>query len=325
MPSNEIFYPNIETCINNDSYTITDCPPVATSCIPMDLTCLWIANEEDSYNCNKCGSDIDFCIPYLSGDEIMVQTQLPDLVSNSPTIPNAGFFGQTVPAAFRAQLLDFSGAVISSDVTTFTSDNMAAYSAGTNGFSYQTIIIDTAAILATYGLKCFYIRINSFESDGVTENRVVYSECFQEETCGAETVTVSGAWDELDCCGNYYGTPARSTENFAGSGLIIFDNTMRYYARVLNDSSTIEKTSFSNRVTKSVINNIYVFSLNRPVAPYMKNIAANQHFGAKVVTVNGLEYIIQSGIDNRYSNKSGSMFLFDIEMILQCETDFNCT
>lgn len=327
MPSNEIFYPNTATCIGNDSYTITACPVIATSCIPMDLSCLWIATEEDSYNCNKCGSDIEFCIPYEASDEIMIQTQLPDLVSGNPADPTAGFFGQTVPAAFRAQLLDADGVVVSSDVTTFSSDNMAAFSTGAADVAtnYQIIVLDTALILATYGLTCFSIRVNSFESDGVTENRVVYSECFEQVTCNKDTVLVCGQWDDFDCCGNYYGRPVRG---FAGSPAtpIVFDNSMRYYAGIINDSSNVEKTVFSNRVTKSVIDNIYLFSLDRAIPPYMKNIFVNQHYGGLTVKMDGDIYLANSqSIDNRMSNKSGTMFLFDVELTLQCEKDFNCT
>jgi hypothetical protein len=290
----------------------------------MDLTCGWIADPNDSYNCNRCGADVEFCEPYLVGDLIMLQTQLPDLVSATATVPTAGWFPTTAPAAYRAQLLDVDGNVISSDVTTFTSDYMAAYAEAEGGFSYQTLVIDTQAIFNTYGLSCFSIRVNSFESNGTTENRVVYSECFSEETCGDDTVLVSGDWDSTDCCGNYYGDPARSGASFIGSTLIRYNNQRRYYAKVVQSSANITKTTFNKRVTKSEINSIYDFILDRPVSPWMFNVFSKLHYGAKIVTIDGTEYVASGTIDNRISNKSGTMFLFDAELQIECDTDFNC-
>lgn len=324
MPSNEIFYDSSPVCVSNNSYTITDCPPIKTSCIPMDLTCLWIALQEDGYNCVKCGADTPFCVPYVQGDLIHLQTQLPDIASANSSQPNAGWFPTTVPAGFRAQLLDASGAVISSDVTTFTSEYMAAFSEFEGGFNYQTLIIDTQLIFNNHALTCWQIRVNSFESDGATENRVVYTEGFCEIKCEEETTLVNGEWDTVDCCGNYYGEPGRIGTAWVGSSVILFDNTMRYQARVINTGSNIEKETFSQRVTKSTNDTLYILSLNAPIAPFMKNIFASQHYSAKVVTIDGIEYIAAGTIDNRISDKSGSMFLFDVDLQLRCENNFNC-
>ena len=321
--ANEIFYPNSPSCLFTDSYTITDCPPVKTRCIPMDLTCLWIPSLEEGYNCTRCATDGEFCIPYVEGDQIMIQTQLPDLVSPTASMPSAGWSPTTAPAAYRAQLLDNTGAVISSDVTTFTSEYMAAFAEAEGGFSYQTLVIDTQAIKNTYGLTCWQIRVNSFESDGVTENRVVFTEGFCEVVCDEETVQVKGEWDSTDCCGNYYGEPARGGAAFVGSTKILFDNTLRYKANVRLDSGTVEKTTFNDRVTDTTIRSIFEMQLNAPIAPFMFNIFTKLHYGAKVVTIDGTEYIAAGTIDNRLSRVT-NMFLFDAELQLKCDTDFNC-
>lgn len=322
--SNEIFYPNNATCVSSNSYTITDCPPIKTSCIPMDLTCIWIGEPEDSYNCNRCATDMEFCVPYVEGDKIMLQSQLPDLVSATSTNPTAGWVGDTFPAAFRAQLLDVDGNIISFDVTTFTSNNMAAYTTAEGGFNYQILEIDTLAIKNTYGLTCWSIRVNSFESDGVTENRDIYTELFCEVQCDDDTVLVKGEFDSLDCCGNYYGEPARGGEAYVGTDRLFFDNSMRYYGRVRLDSGIVEKTTFNDRVTDSTIRTIFELQLDRPIAPFMFNIFTKMQYGAKVVVVDSIEYIAAGTIDNRLGRVT-SMFLFDAELQLKCEKDFNCT
>jgi hypothetical protein len=253
-----------------------------------------------------------------------MQTQLPDLVSATPTNPTAGWFPTTAPAAYRAQLLDNTGAVISSDVTTFTSDYMAAYSEAEGGFSYQTLVVDTQAIFNTYGLTCWQIRVNSFEADGTTENRVVFTEGFCEVVCDDTTALVKGEWDSLDCCGNYYGEPGRGGDAFVGSTRILFDNTMRYYGLVRLDSGTVEKQTFNDVVTSTTSRNIYELNLTRPIAPFMFRIFTNQHYAAHTVTINGVEYIAAGTVDNRLSRVT-TMFLFDAELQLKCEKDFNCT
>lgn len=326
MPTNNYLYPITYNCQFNDSYTRSRLLIPRTECIPMDLTCLWVGDPENSYNCTRCGADIALSVPYKYGDLIHFQTQLPDRINPDPTNPIYGFQGDTFPAAFRVQLLDESGSVISSDVTAFSSDYMVAYG---GGISYQMFVVDTQIIKDTFGLSCWSIRVNSFvdTGGGPIESRVVWSEPFKEEICNtSDLVTVKGVHDTFDCCGNYYGLPNRLgpvSYAFVGSGLFTFDNTMSYYAKLMDSGSTVTKTSFQNNVTNSDVSFLFELQLTRPIAPYMHKIFSGQHYGAKEVYIDGVRYNATGSIDNRL-DRSTRMFLFDVEFSQDCNLDFNC-
>lgn len=333
MPTNNYLYPAVIDCTFNNSYTRTDCPPLRRDCIPMDFSCIWIESPDDSYGCTKCGSDEDFCVPYVLGDFIYFQTQLFDSTNPIPFNPVFGWNGDTVTAAFRAQLLDVDGNVLTSDITDFASSYMVAHSPIgsdlTGGFSYQQFIVDTALIKATYGVECWSLRVNSFvdSGGGQVENRVVYSEPYCEVKCDDGTVKVNGEFDDLDCCGNYYALPneiSQFTFSSVGNAVFQFDNTQRYYAFLIQTGFGVTKESFDNEVTRSTRVSAWELQLTKPIPPYMANIFTNQHFAARKVFIDDVEYLAAGTIENRLDSRNTRMFLFDADFTQECDNSFNC-
>lgn len=330
MPANEIQYPATYACVSNNSYTRTACPPIRQDCIPMDLTCIWVDCDTCGYNCNLCNG-VAYCIPYLQDDKIMLQTQLPDQQNVDETAPLFGWQGDTATYAYRAELCDKDGAVLTNDITQFASRYMVAYTNSGGGVSYQTIEVDTALIAANFpNESCFSVTVHSITDILAvpTVQKTVYSEPFCiDNTCRPEDlVQVMGIWTGFDCCGNYYGDPRRTgpaTIASVGNAVFQFDNTYRMYARIFDTGNTIEKESFNNNVTNITVISLFELKLQRPIPPYMKNIFVNQHYGAKNVFVNGVEYFAGTNIQDKIGTQN-NMFLFDAELTQECERNENC-
>lgn len=321
MPSNTIQYPAPYNCEFNNSYTRSACPVPASSCIPMDLTCGWMADPTDSFNCNLCGSDTKYTVPYQRGDQLHFQTQLTDTLNPNPQAPIYGWSGDTPVYAFNVFLLDCNGTVIANDVDAFCSDYIIGYG---NGTSYQGLVINTQELFDRFGLTCFSLEVCSMIDVGAGPvfNARVWSEEYCEVNCNDELPEICGDWDTFDCCGNYYGLPD-NINGFVGTSRYRFSNCRRYYGKVLQRGATVTKEVFEDNVTRSTILNEYEFQLTRAIPPYYFRYFTNVLYGARSFTIDGTEYIASGNIQNRV-DRSGTMFVFDAGIQLKCEKDFNC-
>lgn len=319
MATNNYLYPAPYACVFNDSYTRTRTLPIRTDCVPMDLSCGWMGNTEDAYNCNLCGADTYFCRPYEQGDKIQLQTQMADTLNALPLEPVYGWAdGIVVTPAFRVQLFDMNDVLISSDVQDFCSRYFVGVAFGQNK-TVQGLEIDTALVLAL-GLECFYLRVNSFTDlgAGIVENNVIYSEPFCVTTCDDYVLSVKGEWDGFDCCGNWHG----EIQPAVGDAFV-FNNTYKYYAHLAETGSNVTKVYFVDKVTETDVISLYEIQLDRPIAPFMKSIFVNSHYAAKRLYVNGVEYKANGSVSNRLGRES-KMWLFDAEIYKECKKDFYC-
>lgn len=325
MQTNNFTYPVIVACTFNNSYTRSDCPPIRQDCQPID-TCGWFTpSPEESYNCTRCPTDEEFCIPYIAGDKIPMQVYLPDLVNPEPQNPSDGWFEGFGTSTIRAQLLNSNGVVVSDNVLDFCIE----YVVGWNGrATYQTIIIDTSnAIFNT--LTCWSIRINNFLSDATTEDKIIYSEpfCLATQEC-TELPLVEGTFnDGYDCLGFYYGLAEfrRPGQDLAYTGTSDFRyyNSMRYWADFRITAGQVQKDTFGdNFVSKSTVFQNYTFSTTKLVPDYIMCTFLKQHLGAKRFFIDGVEYIASGSINNRVTDNN--MFLWELTVQKECENRFNC-
>lgn len=327
MPTNNVNYPITYSCIFNDSYTRSACPPIRVDCQPIN-TCGWfITAPTEAWSCNLCGSDEAFCMPYVLGDKIPIQVNFPDFVNSFPSPLTAGWQGDTIPATIRAQLLDVDGVVISSDVTAFCSDYVVGYN---DGEPYQTIIVDTS-LVDGLGEQCFSIRINNFLSDTTTEDKVIYTEpfCQLPVNCSIKTVLIEGTFNNYDCMGFYYGTAQRTGPAFTafiGSSDFAYYNTMRYYGELQDTGGAVSKNVFgtANIVTRSTLLQNYRLQLTAKVPPYIMQTFLKQHFIGQTFKIDGEEYIASGNVTNQISSRLTNMFLFNVTVQKECDTRFGC-
>lgn len=319
MATNNYLYPAPYTCVSNASYTRTRLIPKRTDCVPMNLSCGWLGNTEDAYNCNLCGSDIYFCRPYEAGDKIQLQTQMADTLNALPLEPVYGWAdGVVATPAFQAQLYDMNDNLISSDVQDFCSRYFVGVAFGQEK-TIQGLELDTT-LIAALGVDCFYLRVNSFVDfgAGLVENNVIYSEPFCVTSCNDKVLAIKGEWDGFDCCGNWHG----EIQPAVGDAFE-FDNTYKYYATLAESGTNVTKTYFVNNVTETNVVSLYEIQLDRPIAPFYKSIFANSHYAAKRLFVNGEEFKANSNISNRLGRET-KMWLFDAEIYRECKKDFYC-
>lgn len=324
MQTNNFTYPVVYNCEFNNSYTRTACPPIRQDCQPIDTCGLYFTSPETSYNCTRCETDKEFWIPYQAGDKIPLQVYFPDLVNSDPSSPIWGWRADTNPVTMRAELLDCDGNVISDDVVAFCSDYVVGWA---NGQSYQTIVVDTA-LVAGLGLTYFSIKINNFLTDGITEDKVIYTEPFCLVPCNVELPLVQGTFDEgYDCLGFYYGKadPRRpgTPQAWVGSSDFAYYNSMRYWADFRLSGGQVQKNTFgTNIVSKSTIFQNYTFKTTQLTPDYIMCTFLKQHLGAKRFIVDGVEYIASGSVNNRVTDNN--MFLWENTVQLECENRFNC-
>ena len=328
MPTNFFTYPNSYSCVSNDSYTRSKCLPLRSSCNPMDTCGLFINEIADAWNCNICGADEKFCIPYAAGDKIPLQVYFPDFVNVLPaTALTAGWFGSTATPTVRVQLYDLDGVLVTQNVTALASEYVVGFN---DNKAYQSIVIDTT-LTAGLGVDCFYLRFNNFLSDGITEDKYIFTEPFcLTPNCDLQTVQIQGTYSGYDCQGFYYGTSQRLRAGadglFIGTSDFAHTNTMRYFAEIQETGGTVEKTSFGTRsiVTRSVINQNYRLQFTKKVPPYIMCIFLKQHFAAKTFLVDGIEYIANGTVQNQINTRASKMFLINVSVQKNCDNRFAC-
>ena len=197
--------------------------------LPIRINCAtnqppFLLNEGDSWNCNLCGADKPFFIPFLIGDIIPLQTQYPDNYNTDPAIINFGF-KDTLAADWyvEVELQDANGATISSFIDVFCTDYWVSHSADVG--SLQTWFINTA-LLPSF-LECFRLKITYYFFNQITAlkevERVIYTEYYQKVKDCERYSVITSDYDTSDCYGGIYTSPL----NYLGTSNIAYYNFIR--------------------------------------------------------------------------------------------------
>lgn len=278
------------SCTNLKGVVYKLCLPEVIKCYVQDTTGL-ITLCDKVYNCNRCQSDGEYYVPFMTGDKIMLQTQIKDTTNDKQ---NPSLDTYTV-------CMIGSGTKI--DVNTFLSKSMVAYGCKK---SFQIWEIDTSLFTD----DCFKLEFS-------TSEETYCSQEFRREKC-ANTVLVSSDRSGSDCLGNCYDTPS----SYDGD-LIEYTNALRVHGIVLRTGT---ETSYNGK--RVVIRDKYSLKLTKPIAEFMLNYLTKSIFGTDLkdeyseVYINGELYYFEGlNVTNKiYSN----MFLIEFEIFKECKTTFSC-
>jgi hypothetical protein len=253
-------YPVSYTPEISRTYSFRQPVPIRYSC-PI-LPPNFMQNFNDAWNCNLCGSDLPFYIPYVEGDIIPFQTQVTDLYNQPNDVLVAGFFTTTSTSHYvQVSLFDCCGNEISKYIDVFSDDYYVAQSLATG--SIQTWFVNTG-LFPNY-LDCFRLRIEFFKINQITlepeTDKVLWTEYYKEvEGCGNlnDTALIYSTYANYDCNGNFYGT----LTNYLGSNNTPFYNSLRIFGTVefFGDTEAITENDRNVVISKDITENYGIIS-----------------------------------------------------------------
>lgn len=287
-------FPFDYTCTALSVSKSTFCLPIKKDCTPTPVDGI-ITEPGEQFNLNLCPGDSCYFIPYGASDTIQIQTLFVDSGGSAPT---------PYPTLINASIIDAGGTVIYSDIASFAS----RYMSGWNGrYNYQILEIDAAMLQG----ECFKVR---FE----TADQTLETNYYQLERKCRDTILVKSTYKSRDCNNLWYGEP----EEYQGD-LIIFDNTMRYYAFVNIEGDTIQKERVGRKATNVTTSNFFSITMSGLVPAFIKRIFVNTHLAGERVFIDGNEFIFDDVSIEPLKNK-GSMSHFEVRATRECTIIYNC-
>lgn len=308
-------YPITYTPEISRTYSFRQPVPIRYACpiLPPNL----MQNFNDAWNCNLCGSDLPFYIPYVEGDIIPFQTQVTDLYNQPNDVLVAGFQTSTSTSHYVVvTLYDCCGEIISSFIDEFSDSYHVGQSLATG--SIQTFFVNTG--LFPVGLDCFRIGIDYYKINQITLepelDRRLFSEYYKEvEGCGNlnDTSLIYSTYANYDCNGNFYGT----LTNYLGSNNTPFYNSLRIFGTVefFGDTEAIVENDRNVVISKDITENYGIIS--GAVPPFYIKLL-QQAVRGNYVTVDNVQYQ-----NFRYDSKpdDNRMFLLDLTFDKRCRLD----
>lgn len=308
-------YPITYTPEISRTYSFRQPIPIRYACpiLPGNL----MQNFNDAWNCNLCGSDLPFYIPYVEGDIIPFQTQVTDLYNQPNDVLVAGFQTTTSVSHYvQVSLYDCCGNEISKYIDVFSDSYHVGQSLATG--SIQTWFVNTG--LFPSDLDCFRLRIEYFKINQITlepeTDKVLWSEYYKEvEGCGNlnDTSLIYSTYANYDCNGNFYGT----LTNFLGSNNTPFYNSLRIFGTVefFGDTEAIKENDRNVVISKDITENYGIIS--GAVPPFYIKLL-QQAVRGNYVTVDAVQYQ-----NFRYDSKpdDNRMFLLDLSFDKRCRLD----
>ena len=308
-------YPVSYTPEISRTYSFRQPVPIRYSCpiLPPNL----MQNETDAWNCNLCGSDLPFYIPYVEGDVIPFQTQVTDLYNQPNDVLVAGFQTSTSSTHYVVvSLYDCCGNLVSDFIDDFSDSYHVGQSLSTG--SIQTWFVNTG--LFPSDLDCFRLRIEYFKINQITldpeTDKVLWTEYYKEvEGCGSlnDTSLIYSTYANYDCNGNFYGT----LTNYLGSNNTPFYNSLRIFGTVefFGDTEAIVENDRNVVISKDITENYGIIS--GAVPPFYIKLL-QQAVRGNYVTVDAVQYQ-----NFRYDSKpeDNRMFLLDLTFDKRCRLD----
>lgn len=289
--------------------------------VPIRRACPVVAppfalNESDTWNCNLCGADMPFFIPFLRGDIIPLQTNFADNFNTDPENPTYGI--RSTGAAdwyVMIELQDSTGSTISSQVDTFADVHYVAYSQKWG--AVQTWFVNTGYFPTT--LKCWRLKITYYYYDQISASkqieRVLYSEYYKEFTNCGPTIVIESTYEGADCYGNIYDTFAETT---GVGGINPYYNSIRIEGEIEftgNDENADITTDYGKVLRRTITSNYRINS--GIVAPFFARMLDRVVRGS-VVTINGEQY---KNFTFEKNNDASRMWVVDLQFTKDCILD----
>lgn len=273
----------------------------------------FMLSETDAWNCNLCGSDMPFYIPYVQGDVIPFQTQYADNYNLPNDILVSGFDTTSSAGYIVVNLYDCCGTLISSYLDEFSDSYHIGQSLATG--SIQTWFVNTG--LFPSDLDCFRLKIEYYKNQTSPElERTIWTEYYKRvEGCGNlnNTSLIYSTYANYDCVGNYYGT----LTNYLGSNNTPFYNSLRIFGNVefFGDTEAIVENDRNVVISKDITENYGIIS--GAVPPFYIKLL-QQAVRGNYVTVDNQAYQ-----NYRYDSKpeDNRMFLLDLTFDKKCRID----
>ena len=308
-------YPVSYTPEISRTYSFRQPVPIRYACpiLPGNL----MQNVDDAWNCNLCGSDLPFYIPYVQGDVIPFQTQVTDLYNQPNSVLVAGFQTSTSTSHYVVvSLYDCCGTLISEFIDDFSDSYHVGQSLATG--SIQTWFVNTG--LFPTDLDCFRLYIDYYKINQITLEPELDKRLFTEyykkvEGCGNlnDTSLIYSTYANYDCNGNFYGT----LTNYLGSNNTPFYNSLRIFGTVefFGDTEAITENDRNVVISKDITENYGIIS--GAVPPFYIKLL-QQAVRGNYVTVDEVQYQ-----NFRYDSKpeDNRMFLLDLTFDKRCRLD----
>jgi hypothetical protein len=284
------------------------------------------------WNNQKCGSDQDYCQPFLEGDKIFGQVVMP--------ASYAGFAAlQVFDSATGNEVVMPAGGI----VTQIGKDP--------DGIRYLNYVIDTSLLPA--GTRCWFLRMTMWECRQEIKPSQAFINCVEAKVqddvplqqaileCGNErcpdnsvihtsepfclvdcaqvsTILIEGVYAKFDCDGFYYGPMT----NLAGNPMAnIYQLSVRVFGEVEANGHIYARTTQGGILTKIARSKSFVVYFDI-IPPYVADVLGRV-FGGKTVTIDGAEYLPPDRIDKNF--EEGRSWLPKLAVTQECaEQDLTC-
>ncbi len=277
MATSSYFLFQPSQCAIFDSKITNWCLPEKVDCdIPNDVLLTTPGNE---YNCSECcdGERIDFYIPFVSGDEIHIQTQFLDQYNPDPSNPVDGFGTWII-----AEVIASTGIVIG---------NYSTYGEGFVGWdgkkSYQVLKLDTS--IDEFPV-CFQIKYRVYKVGDILVDTKTTQWFGTVKDPQASTIQIEGIYNSYDCTSQFYGESVTSVGDLPFG----YSNKMRFYATIKNIEPLIDKKIQSGRVVTTTVTNRRKIIFEYPLPSFMVKYLCEIVLAAKNVKIDGKYYNVTS-------------------------------
>jgi hypothetical protein len=285
----------------------------------------------DSWNCNLCGNDGPFWIPFQNGDSYTFQFQQPQTIVQ----PNDGWsafgtswsstatFGITTCCGKDVQVGDreFKNIVINQFIGEFQTTQVGGTATISPIQQVQLDLYAIAELLISMGYDpCFYFNF-CFETKG-GDKECFCSEPFKLEVCAdkKQSVLIESEYPSTDCFGLYYGT--NFTQTWGG---LPFP-----YSNQIRIPCAFEQTNFN--ITKSIIDTSQKTTASQvcenwemntfPIPQTFAKLLASIVAGADIM-IDGVEY--QTSGEIAKNNEIGSRWWTTIKFEhCECSKSLTC-
>ena len=335
-----------QSCVYPDPNARIFCLDLTTSCGVCNglitTNGLVLCDCGDSWNCNLCGNELPFWMPYTDDDTFDFQFQQPDEVTGtecehgwlphnlvSPT--NTAFASFEIKTCCNDESLVIDEEMFAAIVTNHYvgSYNITDYSGNVIVTPIQSIRFNLRSIrlyLEDAGLDtCFYFVFRFTATRmclGVTETINEYcSEPFKPSICttGHNSQVAESTYPKKDCFGYYHGLDY----NIGQGTPFQYSNRIRIPGYFEQSSFTITKEVISTSLKTTMSQTSEMWELRtghlpRTFVKYLVNV-----FSGKNVFINGEEYQVQGEI-NRNNDTSLQWFL-DVKFEkIDCNKSLTC-
>lgn len=278
----------------------------------------------DLWNNTRCSNDDCYCNPFIEGDKIYLQFNLPIPMAKLTGWFN--LFGPPTPKGTTAEwntdyfaaLVDENGEIITefNEISSFTSAYGIAVDSKT-GKPFVWMTIDTNKL---NGLCDFNVTIA--DGDLADPNAVIANQFYTEPyccvKCDTPTVLVRGTYNKYDQFGGYHGP--FDIGSYTGDQND-YTAQIRVYGNIEKTSNTIEKTVTNNISVKTKISPVYLLRTNK-IPEYVADLLTVALAGQSVF-IDEVEFDSPSSVDK--NNVEGSMWLVESTIpLLTDDIDFEC-